>query len=792
MVQPCVAESRDDNGQARTDSFGYQASVALVLLLALTLRLLYARQISMFVDEFTTIWAAQRVLDTGLPVFPSGNFYSHGMVFTYIEAAFRLVGGTGTLVARLPSVLIGTATVAALYGVGSRLFNRPVALLAACWLAADPDAIVWGGRARMYALLQLLILLAVYVFYRGVSPNGRLRDRLTAMILLTAALFTQPEAALLLPVLGLVLLWQRGLLPSLHPRAWLPFGIPVAGLAALFLLNKLGQPGHLEAIQSSRPYFRLPGHLLRGVEVFAPAYLAAWRLPATLLFAVGIFWLAARLVRRDALSSAWQSLVASYLVVLPILFVLVFLVGPTWQRKRYAFMLWPLFYLAAAFIAWHSLGRRFRFVWQWIVVVAVLFALTLHTGLSYAFAPVEEYDLAFAYVRDHWQPGDAIASPVPAASMLYLGQSDYFAIQRAYEEYVMTHNGQQVDRWTDAPPLASPTDLQAALRAHRRLWFVVDGWRFETRYDIKFAQTVLEQMAMAHADGGVVAYLGEGYEAPLPPAITRRLQADFGGELRLDAYDRSPADPQPGDLLQFALHWRALAPSERRYTLYLHLTDRDGRTVAQVDEGILGGRYRPLFWPSETLVRDHHALPIPSDLPAGRYRLVAGLYDETPEQPVGHEIPLDYVWIGPLAQSPAPQTPLSADFGDRLRLLGYDLVPAAEGQWRLTLYWQATKPVTEDFTVFVHLVGPGETIWGQHDAPPGGGFFPTSFWLPGDHVADEHDIALRDDAPPGTYELVIGLYRPDTGERLSVEPASSGSVADRLMLTTVSAAGATP
>jgi len=140
----------------------------------------------------------------------------------------------------------------------------------------------------------------------------------------------------------------------------------------------------------------------------------------------------------------------------------------------------------------------------------------------------------------------------------------------------------------------------------------------------------------------------------LPPS-PRQIQADFGGELRLDSYDRSPADPLPGELLQLTLHWQALTAVERRYTLYLHLIDRDGRTVTQVDEGILGGRYRPLFWPPETLVRDYHALPIPPDLPAGRYRLVTGLYDETPEQPVGRAVPLDFVWIGPLPQPPAPE-----------------------------------------------------------------------------------------------------------------------------------------
>jgi len=45
------------------------------------------QQISFFVDEFVTAWAARNVLTRGLPIFPSGDFYPHGLIFTYLEAA---------------------------------------------------------------------------------------------------------------------------------------------------------------------------------------------------------------------------------------------------------------------------------------------------------------------------------------------------------------------------------------------------------------------------------------------------------------------------------------------------------------------------------------------------------------------------------------------------------------------------------------------------------------------------------------------------------------------------------
>ncbi|NOZ05930.1 MAG: glycosyl transferase, partial [Chloroflexi bacterium] len=117
-----------------------------------------------------------------------------------------------------------------------------------------------------------------------------------------------------------------------------------------------------------------------------------------------------------------------------------------------------------------------------------------------------------------------------------------------------------------------------------------------------------------------------------------------------------------------------------------------------------------------------------------------------------------------------------------IALLGYDLQPS-KGRWSLTLYWQAVQGVDKDYTVFVHLVGPDGQIWAQHDAPPGGGFFPTSFWQSGDTVADTHELTLPADAPAGTYRLLAGLYDPGSGARLPVRTGSAGP-ADHLTLST--------
>ena len=57
----------------------------------------------------------------------------------------------------------------------------------------------------------------------------------------------------------------------------------------------------------------------------------------------------------------------------------------------------------------------------------------------------------------------------------------------------------------------------------------------------------------------------------------------------------------------------------------------------------------------------------------------------------------------------------------------------------------------------------------QADGPPLDGWYPTSWWAAGEWVSDEHLFAIPTGTPPGTYQLVTGLYDPLSGQRLGEE-----------------------
>jgi hypothetical protein len=131
-----------------------------------------------------------------------------------------------------------------------------------------------------------------------------------------------------------------------------------------------------------------------------------------------------------------------------------------------------------------------------------------------------------------------------------------------------------------------------------------------------------------------------------------------------------------------------------------------------------------------------------------------------------------------------------AQVGSAVALGGFGLpqrTVAPGGVLRLALYWEARARPDRDYTVFTHLEGPNDRIWGQKDSQPMDGKRPTSRWRPGEAVPDVYEIPIQPDAPPGTYDLVVGMYDLATLQRLPVI-SSAGIPADRLLLARITVA----
>lgn len=133
-------------------------------------------------------------------------------------------------------------------------------------------------------------------------------------------------------------------------------------------------------------------------------------------------------------------------------------------------------------------------------------------------------------------------------------------------------------------------------------------------------------------------------------------------------------------------------------------------------------------------------------------------------------------------------TPVHATEGDVAQLIGYDVSPAkAERGLDVTLYWFALRETSQNYKVFVHLLGPDGQVIAQHDGDPVGGYSPTTRWKQGELIADTHRLELDDKVRPGQYQLRAGMYEIRPGEspavrNLSVMPPTEDQ---RIVLGTV-------
>ncbi len=138
-----------------------------------------------------------------------------------------------------------------------------------------------------------------------------------------------------------------------------------------------------------------------------------------------------------------------------------------------------------------------------------------------------------------------------------------------------------------------------------------------------------------------------------------------------------------------------------------------------------------------------------------------------------------------------PDHLVGASFDGAAALLGYSLsaeevVPG--DTLYLTLYWQSVAPMDKAYTVFTHLLGPHNPatngpVWAGHDGQPDGGHYPTTAWQPGEVILDVHELTMPSDAPPGEYQLEVGLYLLATMARLpAVDAAGNALPGDAALL----------
>jgi 4-amino-4-deoxy-L-arabinose transferase-like glycosyltransferase len=276
-------------------------------------------------------------------------------------------------------------------------------------------------------------------------------------------------------------------------------------------------------------------------------------------------------------------------------------------------------------------------------------------------------------------------------------------------------------------------------------------------------------------------------------AIQNLQQEDLGGRVTFLGYDREGDTARSGDGLYLALYWQAQRNLDEDYSVVIGLRVEHGNVWPLWADRPVHGTYSTATWTAGEVIKDRYGLAIGQDVPAGDYELELMLLNRVTYEPLTASNGLPTIPLGRLRVEawerqfavPAIQHPLAVNLGDGVELLGYDLdrISAKPGEsLHLTLYWRALQAMDAGYTVFTHLLDGESRIWGQKDNVPQAGAYPTTLWAEGEVVADEYEIVVKPDAPPGQYVIEVGMYFPQSGQRLPVLDETGQVQGDRILL----------
>lgn len=285
--------------------------------------------------------------------------------------------------------------------------------------------------------------------------------------------------------------------------------------------------------------------------------------------------------------------------------------------------------------------------------------------------------------------------------------------------------------------------------------------------------------------------------------------------IRLLGASTEPADAMPGETVALTLYWQALKQVTRDVLLNIRLFGHDMALLVNEDTYPGWGTFPPSLWPSagltrENVVVDRYHFQLPPDAAAptlvrvdvgfvGRWTGQRWPAVDAQGESLSGPVSVAVLRLHrPVEDAAYPVQP-AARLADGILLLDYRVAAVGrvgnEGmgevsvrpgdELTITLEWAAAAPPSpqrgetvagaevrgdarpsSDYTVFLHLVDEQGRIVTQADGPPRSGDYPTSNWLPGERVPEQRSLQLPEDTRPGTYHLVVGMYSPDTLDRL--------------------------
>jgi uncharacterized membrane protein len=388
--------------------------------LAFTLRLYRLSYQSLWRDEVDTLLFATRTLPELLATFRKPG--ENGPLFFLAMRPWLAAVGQSEFALRFPSAAAGVLAVPILYQLASRLLGKKPAWLTALWAATAPYLVWYGQEAKMYALLVVLVPLALWLTWR-VGHEGRWWQWVLLYLVTTLGFYIHVLTVLVVPLeaLWLVIGWiRRPAGQGMRRQRWLAASVYFAALVLPYLpmawwqiklwLSPTFATGH--------PFVPLPDILAVLAVAFSrgviPVREPLTLLPYLLALAAGV-WLWSSLAGAEVASAqqekgrsiAW---LVSWLLFPPLALYLISLGMPLFT-DRYLIWAMPAFLALTAagcvalVRAWWPLG---------LATVGAILALNLAGVWQQTHQPIKaDFRSAARFVLSHMQPDDLLIFQIP-------------------------------------------------------------------------------------------------------------------------------------------------------------------------------------------------------------------------------------------------------------------------------------------------------------------------------------------------------------------------------------------
>jgi hypothetical protein len=246
------------------------------------------------------------------------------------------------------------------------------------------------------------------------------------------------------------------------------------------------------------------------------------------------------------------------------------------------------------------------------------------------------------------------------------------------------------------------------------------------------------------------------------------------------------------DHLSVTVTWQALSPMPTDYSVFVHVLDAGELIIGQRDTYPgLGLRPTSQLRPGD-VVRDTYDITLdPSALRPSEPQVRVGVYDFVTSKRLvsaqGDNPTIGSVALPARSGGIAPN-PVTYHFETYFTLSGYQIdrvTLAANDSLSLTLYWRVDGPSPKDYSIFTHILGQQDALWGQVDRQ-----LPTTTWQPGQVIRDTYVIPIKPGTPPEVYEIEVGAYDLSDGfKRLNIWGGDRQFVGNRLLLRKIRVVG---